>query len=74
VDLVRLDEAPPYSVLEEREVVVVLEASGREVDRLELPPLDGPDEQFRPVRLGADGALYQLRCEPAGAVLRKVSR
>ena len=71
VDLLREQPESPFKVLEERAVIVVLSTSGAELGRAEWPPLAGPEEQLRPVRLGADGALYQLRCEPQGATLRR---
>jgi hypothetical protein len=56
---------------DEREVVVVLAPGGAEAARLTLPPRPGPEEQLRPLVLGADGAIYQLACEPDAAVIRR---
>jgi len=48
-------------------------AGGVPAGTAHLPVQDGPDETLRPVRLGDDGALYQLACDTAGAVVRRVA-
>lgn len=52
--------------------IVALDREGRELRRFRLPPFNGPEEQLRPIRIGADGAIYQLRCEPDAAVIRRL--
>lgn len=63
--------APPFEVADEREVVVVLDAAGSELRRLELPASSGPEESFRRMRVGADGAFYHLAYDERGATLRR---
>jgi len=74
VDLLTVDPADPDRILHETAQVVILSSEGKVLQRLELPPLDAPEEQLRAVRLGADGALYQLRCEEDAAVVRRIAR
>jgi len=63
---------PPYDLLRAEEVVVVLESNGAELGRVTLPRNAGPEESFRRIRIGADGAVYHLAFEETGATLRKV--
>ena len=58
-------------LVQERLTAVVLAPDGAELRRLELLPPDGVEEQFRPLKLAADGSLYQLRCTRAGAEVRR---
>jgi hypothetical protein len=51
---------------------VVLAANGAELNRVEFPASTGPEESFRRIRLGADGALYHLGFDEQGAKLSKV--
>ncbi|MGI5864426.1 MAG: hypothetical protein ACOX6T_20565 [Myxococcales bacterium] len=67
-----VEAAPDGRLVSTSAEVVALDAEGRELRRFQLPPLVGPEEQMRPIRLGADGALYQLRCEAEAAVLRRL--
>lgn len=55
----------PTEVLE----AAVLDAQGNDVGRFRMMPRRGPEEQFRAVRLGGDGALYQLVCDDEGATV-----
>jgi hypothetical protein len=71
--LLQESAGPPFDVEDAREVVVVLDAVGTEVLRVELPASTGPEESFRRVRLGGDGALYHLAYEERGVTLRRVS-
>lgn len=50
---------------------VVLGTSGTEVDRFSMPKGKGSEEQFRPVTMGADGALYQMTCDDEGLTVRR---
>ncbi len=54
------------------DVIVAIDAQGRELGRLELPILEGGLEQFRSIRVGADGILYWLRFGPGGAQLVRI--
>jgi hypothetical protein len=58
--------------VESRLTAVVLDAAGQELRRTELSPPTQPEEQFRPIRLGPDGALYVLQCGAQGAEVVKV--
>lgn len=73
VDLLETSAREPDVILRELAPVLILGPDGRELRRVWLPPLDAPEEQLRPVRLGADGALYQLRCEERAAVVRRIA-
>lgn len=64
--------SPPFDVLDSTEVVVLLSSSGAELGRVSLPPSVGPEESFRRIRLGDDGALYHLAFDEQGATLRRV--
>jgi hypothetical protein len=66
-------EQAPYDVVDRREQVIVLDAGGDEVARLDMPPSTGPEEAFRSLRVGADGALYQLVMDAHGATMRRYS-
>jgi hypothetical protein len=57
---------------DEADVIVVLDPDGSETARIALPPRVLPDEQLRPIRLGGDGAVYQLRPEEAGVTLTRL--
>jgi hypothetical protein len=72
-NLVREEEAAPFEVVDERETVVVLDRDGRELGRVEVAPPQGPEEQFRPIRVAPDGAIYQLVCNEAGATIERFS-
>lgn len=63
--------AAPFDVIDAREVVVVLDKSGSELARVELPASTGPEESFRRIRVGADGAVYHLAYEERGATMRR---
>lgn len=52
--------------------VVSYGLDGRERWRRRWTPNDRADLQHRPVRLGQDGAVYVLTCEPDAAVLRRL--
>lgn len=63
----------PFDVLDAREVVVVLDASGSELGRLDLPASTGAEESFRRIRVGADGTVYHLAWDERGATMRRLS-
>lgn len=65
-------EAAPGQVSGQRLTAVTLDSAGKEVGRHELTPPGSADEQFRPIRLGADGWLYHLRCGEQGALVERV--
>jgi hypothetical protein len=73
-NLIREEETAPFRVLEERETVVVLARSGGEIGRIEIAPPQGPEEQLRPIRVGADGSIYQLICRLRGATIERFAR
>lgn len=64
--------APNFDVLDAREVVVLLDPRGAELARVELPASVGPEESFRRIRVGADGAIYHLGFEESGAIMRRI--
>jgi hypothetical protein len=65
--LVEERAAPPYDVVRAEHALMTFGPDGRQLSRDALPDHDGPEELFRPVRLGADGAVYALRCAREGA-------
>jgi hypothetical protein len=67
--LLRERAVPPFDILDSAEMVVVIAPDGRESSRISLAPSTGPEEQFRPIRMGADGRLYQLSCTERGGAL-----
>jgi len=69
--LMEESSAPPFEVLDAREVVVVLDRHGSELGRLDLPASTGPEESFRRIRVGADGAVYHLTYDEQGATMRR---
>jgi hypothetical protein len=73
-NLVEMSTDTPAAVIREVQTIATVDPSGALLDRVDLPPLIAPEEQFRPVRLGGDGAIHQLRCEPDGVVIRRIVR
>jgi hypothetical protein len=73
-NLLREGGAPAFEVLEEREVVVVLSPRGVEIGRFDIAPPQGPEEQLRPIRVAADGSIYQLVCRERGATVERFWR
>jgi len=73
VNLIRESEQAPFDVTDERETVVVLAKDGRELGRVDIAPPQGPEEQFRPIRVGDDGQIYQLVCNETGATIERFS-
>jgi hypothetical protein len=69
--LMRERPVAPFDVVEQGEVVVVLGPGGTELRRFPLPANVGPEEQFRNVRLGDDGAVYQLGFDERAATMRR---
>jgi hypothetical protein len=70
-NLVRERESAPFDIVEEREIVVVLDKGGAEIGRVPIAPPEGPEEQFRPIRVGDDGSIYQLVAGRDGATLER---
>jgi sugar lactone lactonase YvrE len=58
--------------LEKSEVLVILKPDGSEAGRVALPAAEIELEQFRALRLGADGGMYQLHFNDSGARLRRI--
>jgi hypothetical protein len=57
---------------DEAEVLAILGPDGAELGRVTLPPRLGPEEFYRPVRLGADGNVYQLSWDESGVTMRRI--
>jgi hypothetical protein len=69
--LIRERAVEPFDVEEQKQVVVVLSPTGEETARIEIVAPTTPDEQFRPIRVGTDGAIYQLVCNDDGATVER---
>ena len=71
----RLDaeQADPEQDLDETQVLVSLDPSGKEQWRSVLPPLPGLVRSYRPVRVGADGNVYALTTSDTSATIVKVT-
>jgi hypothetical protein len=54
------------------ELLVILGPDGAELGRVTLPPRLGPEEFYRPIRLGADGNVYQLSWDESGVTMRRI--
>jgi hypothetical protein len=72
-ELATESEAAPFQTIDRSEEILVLDPSGAEIARLSLPPSTGAEETFRSLRVGPDGALYQLVFEPTGPTMRRYS-
>lgn len=64
---------PADPVRNEHAIALLDAGDGRVLARYSVPAQDAPEETFRPVRAGADGALYVLRCTSQGAEMWKVT-
>ncbi len=71
VGAVLMQESSP-GVAQSWETIVALDAMGHELGRVTMPIVAGALEQFRNIRVGADGALYWLRLGPNGAQLIRI--
>jgi hypothetical protein len=70
VQLVEEGPAPRFEVVRQTVVLMVLDpATGRELARAEVPATSAPEEAFRRLRAGADGAVYYLTGHEAGVTL-----
>lgn len=63
--------ADDETVAEERLTAVLISANGTELRRLELPIGDAAEDQFRPIRIAADGALYLLACHAGDVTVER---
>ncbi len=70
---VREDPAT-FEVVEEHETVVVLGEGGAELGRVEIAAHDGPEDPAHLVRVGADGAIYELVLGDDGLTIERFSR
>jgi hypothetical protein len=70
--LLRENEGAPGEIVDESHVLVVLDAGGAELGRIVLATPHGHLEQFRPIRIGPDGAVYHLYATDEGAFMEKV--
>lgn len=70
--LLRESEQAPGEIVEESQVLVVLSAGGGELGRIGLATPHGWLEQFRPIRIGPDGAIYHLYATDEGAFMERV--
>jgi hypothetical protein len=71
VNLLAEGAESPFSMEEAREEVVVFDADGNETRRLILPLSTFSAEVTRSIRVGPDGAVYQLVLGESGAILRR---
>jgi len=62
-----------YNFRQERNQVVVLNAEGKEMGRVDLYVSKVPNEVFYPVRVTAGGEIFQLAIEEKEVVVRKYS-
>jgi hypothetical protein len=71
-DLYEESPGPAFERTAAAESLVVLSRDGSELERFELPAMDGAEESFRRVRIGADGALYHMGFSDAGVTIRRI--
>ena len=70
VQLVEEGPAPQFEVVRQTVVLMTLDSqTGRELARTEVPATSTPDEAFRRLRVGADGAVYYLTGHEAGVTM-----
>jgi hypothetical protein len=68
--LVEEGPGPEFEVARQAVVLLVLDsATGRELARAEVPATSAPEEAFRRLRTGADGAVYYMTGHEAGVTL-----
>jgi hypothetical protein len=73
VELLEERPEPPFDVLRTDHALLAFDgATGALLSRAALPTAEGPEEVFRPLRMGHDGAMYSLRCAKDGAEIWKV--
>jgi hypothetical protein len=65
------EEANPDDTRGLGDQVIGLSPEGHELWRVLFPPNTGPEEQFRKIRVGGDGAIYHLALSDEGATLRR---
>jgi hypothetical protein len=56
----RESEVPPFPIIDERITLVRLGAGGAVRATLDVPPIESPDEVFRPITVGDDGVVYVM--------------
>lgn len=60
-----------FNLRQERNQVVVLNSSGKEIARIDMYVSKEPNDVFYPVRVTEDGSIYQLVIEDKEVVIRK---
>ena len=71
VNQIEESEEAPFDVLDERETVIVVDARGAEVGRVEVAPPTTGEEQRRPIRVDERGNIYELRCGKDAATIER---
>ena len=61
----------PFALYDATVEVVALNAGGSELGRFEVPAPYADDEQFKPIVVGKDGAVYHLEVGASAATLRR---
>lgn len=61
----------PFSLYDQTIEVVALDRSGAELGRFEFPAPYAEEEQFKPIAIGKDGAVYHLEIGASAATLRR---
>jgi hypothetical protein len=61
----------PFSLYDATIEVVALDRGGAELGRFEFPAPYGEEEQFKPIVVGKDGAIYHLEVGATAATIRR---
>lgn len=67
----RETQAAPFTVYDEKVVVVALNGVGNEVGRFELPPPIGPEEQLKTLAISPKGEIHHLHLGVNGVSIRR---
>ncbi len=71
-DLYEEGPAPDFERLAAAEQIVVLDRSGAELERHELPGTGGAEESFRRLRVSADGSIHHMAFDEQGVTFRRL--